>query len=94
MCPVAAWTNAGDVAERVILVHGGKFFRRKRLAGLRSVDVEAHRTLVKRLNNDVAIRIENFEEAEIINHVAVLIDFSDYVADRVNTLAVGTTVVR
>ena len=93
VCPVAARTNAGDVAERIILVHGGELFSRKRLAGLRSVDIEAHRTLVKRLNDNVAIRIENFEEAEIINHVAVLIDFSDHVADRVDTLAVGTTVV-
>ena len=94
VCPVAARADAGDVAERDrSCPWSASSSAESVLPALRGIDIEAYRTLVERLDDNVAVRIENFEEAPIINHAAVLIDFNDHVADRADTLAVGTTVV-
>ena len=49
---------------------------------------------IERLDDVVAVRIQNFHQAEIVNDAAVLINFYDNVANRMNATAVGTTVVR
>ena len=93
MGPVAARTDARDVAELIVRIHLREFFGGERLAGLGGVDVEAHGALVHRLDDVVAIRVEDVEETEVVDGAAVLVDLKDHVADRVDALAVGTAVV-
>ena len=88
--PVAACAGTNNVAELIVLVLFGKLLGRHRLPGLRSIDVEAHGTLVERLENNVAIRIEDVEETPFVDDDAVFIHFNDHVADRAHVLAVGT----
>ena len=91
MRPVAAGADAGDVAEVVRFVHLGEVFGGERLTGLRSIDVEADRTLVERLDHVVAIGIEDFPELEFVKDVAFRIHFDDEVAHRMDALVVEAT---
>ena len=91
--PVAACTNAGNITETVVLIHCSEFIGRKGLAGLRGIDVEADSPLIERLDHIIAIRIKDLKETEFINNAAILIHFSDHIADGVYTLAVKPPVV-
>ena len=91
--PVASRARTRDVAELVALIHVGEVRSRKRLTGLRRIDVEAHGPLIERLNERVAIRIENVIETEIINHAAVRIHFNNHVANGMDALVVPAAIV-
>ena len=86
--PVASGTAADDVAEVIVLILLGKFFSRQGLALLGRIDVQAHRTLVNRFEHVVAVRIENFKEPEVVNHIAVAIHLKDHVAHGAHNLVV------
>ena len=92
--PVAARTGPHDVSELVALILFGQLLGRQGLAGLACVDIETHRTLIKDLENVVAVGIENVKEAPFVNDVTVLIDFDDDVAHRAHVLAVSADVIR
>jgi len=92
--PVAAFARTNDIAELITRFKLCKICCRHRLAGLRRINVEADSTLVEHLHNVVTIRIQDLPETPFIDNLAVLIDFSDYVANGMDTLAVGTAVVR
>ena len=68
--PVAAWAGAGKVAEvgRGFLL--GEVFCRERMTGLARIDVQADSTLVERLDDVAAVRIENIKETPFIDHTA------------------------
>ena len=90
--PVAPGTAADNVAEVIVLILLGKFFSRQGLALLGRVDVQTHRTLVNRFEHVVAVRIENFEEPEVVNHIAVAIHLKDHVPTHDVILSVALTV--
>ena len=86
--PVAARTNACDIAESIGFIHGRKICCGKRLSFFGKVNIETHRTLVHCFDDIVAITIENFPKTPIINNIAGLIDLNDNVAYRPHRLAV------
>ena len=91
--PVAACADTHNVTEVVAFIHFGKFSGADGLTGLGGINIETHCALIKRLDDVVAVRIENFHQAEIVNDAAVLINFYDNVANGMNASAVGTAVV-
>ena len=90
MRPVAAWAGAGKVAEigRGFLL--GEVFCRERMTGLARIDVQADSTLVERLDDVAAVRIENIKETPFIDHTAAGIHFNNHVADRADALLIET----
>ena len=74
--PVAAHARPHDVAEVVRLVELREVEGRERLTGLRSIDVEAHGTLVQHLDYGVAVGVENVEELPFVHDAAVLVDLN------------------
>ena len=89
MRPVASRAYAGDVAKFTVGLLLRELFGGERLAGFGRIDVEAHGTLVKRLDHVGAIRVENVEETPFVNHRAVLIDFDHDVTDGADALFIG-----
>lgn len=89
MGPVAARTRARDVTEGVLGLELGELLGGKRLARLRRVDVEADGALVNRLEDDVAVRIKNLEEAPFVDDLARGVDLDNHVADRAHARVVG-----
>ena len=67
----------------------GELFRGQCLAGLCGINIQAHSTLIEYLEHIVAIRIEDVPKSPFINHLAVIVDFNDDVANRSHVLTVG-----
>ena len=90
MCPVAADANARNVAEVLFLIHCRKISARECLAGAVGIKIQADSPLVERFDNDIAVRIQNFPQAPIVNHSAGRRNFHDNVAHRADISAVRT----
>ena len=92
--PVAARTDADDVAELVVVVLFRQVLRAHRVRREAGIDVQAHRALVEYLDVDVAVRIEDLVQAPVVHHPAGRrLDLGDHVAHRADVLAVRPLVV-
>ena len=88
--PVAARASADDVAKVSCFIELLQFLGSNRLAGEARVNIQADSALIECLDGDIAIRIKNFPETPLINHLTILVHFNNQVADRVHVAAIGT----